>query len=78
MKSNFFIVRLKTFNNLLEEFKVHGNLKVKELKEMIKETLEIETDQQRLIYTGQVLENEKTLNFYKVDSGMTILLFPKN
>ena len=52
--------------------------KVKSLKNKIEEQLKVPVKDQRLLYSGAQLENERTLADYELESQSTILLGPSH
>ena len=45
---------------------------IAELKEKLAQMSDVSAERQRLIYSGRVMKNEETLEFYKVKSGNTV------
>merc|ERR1712179_446327 len=54
--------------------KVQKKDTVYSLKQKISEILAIEPSKQKLTYYGEVMEDDKTMDFYKVSDGQTIEL----
>jgi len=46
--------------------KVHHKMRVSELKELIEKQDQTPFDQQRLVYNGKQLEDERTLDYYNI------------
>ena len=53
---------------------VNHKTTVDEVKEQIKNKLEIDSSKQRLIFAGKVLENDKTLGGYDIQKNSTLHL----
>ncbi|CAK55813.1 unnamed protein product (macronuclear) [Paramecium tetraurelia] len=67
-------LKIKTLDNQITTFVVDPNNTVQQLKNVIQTQLNIPFDKQRLIYQGRVLENNKTLQEYKLQNDHVILL----
>ncbi|ETO20996.1 UBA domain protein Dph1, partial [Reticulomyxa filosa] len=67
---------VKTTNDERFQITVSSNATVLETKKAIEKSSSdnIEPDFQRLIYKGQVLKDDKSLNDYSVQDGHTIIL----
>ncbi|CAD8048593.1 unnamed protein product [Paramecium sonneborni] len=68
------ILKIKTLDNQITSFAIDPNNTVQQLKNEIQTKLNIPLDKQRLIYQGRVLENNKTLQDYKLQNDHVILL----
>ncbi|CAD8136736.1 unnamed protein product [Paramecium pentaurelia] len=67
-------LKIKTLDNQITSLVVDPNNTVQQLKQVIQTQLNIPFDKQRLIYQGRVLENNKTLQDYKLQNDHVILL----
>ena len=63
------MIYVKTLTGKTIEMDLRFNVLVDELKREIEKREGIPTDQQRIIFGGTQLENEKTLSHYKIDDG---------
>ncbi|CAD8052056.1 unnamed protein product [Paramecium sonneborni] len=68
------ILKIKTLDNQITPFAIDPNNTVQQLKNIIQTKLNIPLDKQRLIYQGRVLENNKSLQEYKLQNDHVILL----
>jgi hypothetical protein len=66
-------VNVKTLDSQTHPFSVKSTLTVKEFKAIIEPTVNVAADQQRLIYLGKVLADDKSLKDYDIH-GKTIHL----
>ncbi|KAJ3336861.1 Ubiquilin-3 [Gonapodya sp. JEL0774] len=71
-----FEVFVRTIDGKKTEISVIEGNTVEELKELLEEILEpsIPAADQRLIFSGRVMENERTVSFYNIKAGATINL----
>lgn len=67
-------VFVKGLNGKTSTFEVEFDQTISELKQMIQKKLDIDPDDQRLIFTGSQLENQKSLREYKLEIYSTIHL----
>ncbi len=67
-----FIVKTLSGKSIVCE--LNPKLTIHELKEAIFEAERLPVNQQRLVYKGKQLENDKTLGDYEIDNGSTIHL----
>ncbi|CAD8142037.1 unnamed protein product [Paramecium octaurelia] len=67
-------LKIKTLDNQITSFSIDPNNTVQQLKNVIQNKLNIPFDKQRLIYQGRVLENNKTLQDYKLQNDHVVLL----
>lgn len=73
MESQDVSVNVKTLDSLTHPFSVKSTLTVKQFKAVIEPTVNVAADQQRLIYCGKVLADDKNLKDYDIH-GKTIHL----
>ena len=52
--------------------KVHHKMRVSELKEIIEKQDQTPFDQQRLVYNGKQLEDERTLDYYNITQDTVV------
>lgn len=67
-------IRVKNQSNIIAEIKVHSNYTISEVKKEILDQTKIEIDQQKLIYAGKVLEDDKTVSDYNIEVNDTVHL----
>ena len=67
-------IKVKTLNSTTLPFKIYTHETVGGLKNKIFQKIRISTLNQRLIYQGKVLKNEKTISDYKLDDNDVIHL----
>ncbi|EGG18599.1 hypothetical protein DFA_04093 [Cavenderia fasciculata] len=67
-------INVKQLDGKVYTLKVTLATKVPELKEQLHELSGINTALQRLIYKGKVLRDDKDLDFYKIEDGVTLHL----
>lgn len=65
-------VSIKTLSGRQQQFNFEPSSKVMEVKTALQEKEGIQVEQIRLIYAGRQLNDEKTLEFYKVQPGAVI------
>lgn len=63
---------VKSSNDAKYTVSIASHASVAELKIKLAEVADVPVERQRLIYSGRVLKNEETLDFYKVKSGNTV------
>ena len=68
------IIKVKNLAGRIAEISAEPTDTVEKLKELIEEKEGIPPVQQRLIFGGRGIADEKTLEFYKIESGHTIHL----
>jgi hypothetical protein len=71
-----FPIQIRSLTGKHTEIKVHHKMRVSELKDMIERADQTPFDQQRLVYNGKQLEDERTLDYYdiKEDTIVHIIL----
>ena len=71
-----FPIQIKSLTGKHTEIKVHHKMTVTELKDTIERVDQTPFDQQRLVYNGKQLEDERTLDYYdiKQDTVVHIIL----
>ena len=65
-------IYLKTLTGKVYDFEVDPNETINDLKPKIQEKLGIPLNQQRLLYDGKQLEEDKTFIFYNIPNDSTI------
>ncbi|GBE84538.1 Polyubiquitin [Sparassis crispa] len=65
---------VKTMNDMSISIILHPTVKVVSMKGKIEETLHIPAADQRLLYSGQELEDDRTLEDYTLESKSTIVI----
>jgi hypothetical protein len=65
--NNIITVKVKTLNSTTFPIDIHKRAKISELKKEIFQKVRIHFNNQKLIFQGKVLENEKSLNDYKIE-----------
>jgi len=68
-------VRILDLNGKFFNIACHLDWTVAQMKQKVLESTEVAVTSQRLIYRGRVLEDDATLDSYKVEDGITIHLF---
>ena len=68
------LIKVKLLNGQYKSIEVESSCKVIELKQMLEETEGISPEQQRLIFAGKQLPDEKTLQQLKIGEGTQISL----
>ncbi|KAK1948416.1 Ubiquitin domain-containing protein DSK2b [Phytophthora citrophthora] len=68
-------VRILDLNGKFFNIACHLDWNVAQMKQKVMESTEVAVASQRLIYRGRVLEDESSLESYKVEDGHTIHLF---
>jgi ubiquitin C len=71
---NEMTIEVKTLTGKLLKIKVPENVRVEDFKEMIEQVAGTPTDQQRIIFSGKQLENERTLTEYNIQNNSTVHL----
>lgn len=71
-----FPIQVRSLTGKHTEIKAHHKMTVAELKNKIQEADQTPLDQQRLVYNGKQLEDERTLDYYNIvkDSIVHIIL----
>jgi len=71
-----FPIQIKSLTGKYTELKVHHKMTVSEVKDAIERVDQTPFDQQRLVYNGKQLEDERTLDYYdiKQDTVVHIIL----
>lgn len=71
-----FPIQIRSLTGKETLIKVHHKMRVSELKEMIEKQDQTPFDQQRLVYNGKQLEDERTLDYYNIiqDTVVHIIL----
>ena len=67
-------IHVKTMTGKTLTIKITYNMKIIKLKELIQDNYGTQVDQQRLIYSGQYLEDNRTIDSYKIKSKTIHLL----
>jgi len=70
--SNKLQLNVKGPSELKLEITIDADKTVKDLKEAIAKSSDVEAERQRLIYSGRVLKDEDQLSVYKIQSGNTL------
>lgn len=73
-KEERFQIYVKTLTGKSFTLFAHASLPLEDLKEMIQKSEGIPTDQQRLIFAGEQMEDGNTLDFYGIQKESTIHL----
>ena len=71
-------VRLVSYKCKEQIFDVENTTKIKELKEKLKNELKVDIEDIKLLYASQNLEDNQTLEYYKIKNDTTIFYFNKN
>ena len=61
------VVKIKTLNSTTFPINIHKKSLISELKRVIFQKVRIHSNNQKLIYQGKVLENDKTISDYKIE-----------
>jgi hypothetical protein len=67
-----FPIQIKSLTGKHTEIKVHHKMTVSELKNAIERVDQTPFDQQRLVYNGKQLEDERTLDYYDIKQDTVI------
>jgi hypothetical protein len=72
----YFPIQIRSLTGKDTLLKVHHKMRVSELKELIEKQDQTPFDQQRLVYNGKQLEDERTLDYYNIiqDTVVHIIL----
>jgi len=73
-RSGIFQIFVLSLNGRTRTFRVYSSMKVSTLKALIEQVGGIRPDQQRLLYGGKQLEDERILADYKIEKEATIHL----
>ncbi|ORY29013.1 ubiquitin-related domain-containing protein [Naematelia encephala] len=68
------LLKIKTLTGKEVEIDVQPEWQVKKVKEQVEEKQGIPPDQQRLIFGGKAMADEKPLTFYNITAGAAIHL----
>ena len=68
------LIKVKLLNGVCKNIEVEPTMKIIELKQMLEEAEGISPEQQRLIFAGKQLADEKTLQDLKIGAGTQISL----
>jgi hypothetical protein len=71
-----FPIQIRSLTGKETRLKVHHKMRVSELKELIEKQDQTPFDQQRIVYNGKQLEDERTLDYYNIiqDTVVHIIL----
>ena len=69
---NDFPIQIRSLTGKHTELKVHHKMRVFELKEMIEKQDQTPFEQQRLVYNGKQLEDERTLDYYNITQDTVV------
>jgi uncharacterized ubiquitin-like protein YukD len=61
-------IRIKTLNNKIFDFSLPKNITILELKNNIMERMEVPICKQRIVHKGKLMQNNKTLESYNLES----------
>ena len=64
---NEIVVKIKTLNSTTFPINIHKKSPISELKRAIYQKIRIHSNNQKLIFRGRVLENDKTISDYKIE-----------
>ena len=67
-----FPIQIKSLTGKYTELKVHHKMTVSEVKNAIEQVDQTPFDQQRLVYNGKQLEDERTLDYYDIKQDTVI------
>jgi hypothetical protein len=67
-----FPIQIRSLTGKETPIKVHHKMIVSELKEMIEKIDQTPFDQQRLVYNGKQLEDERTLDYYNIQKDTVV------
>lgn len=67
-------IKVKNLAGRIAQIDVDSEDTIQRLKELIEEKEGIPPEQQRLIFGGKAVADEKKLSFYKIESGNTLHL----
>ena len=70
-------IQIKTLNNKIFDFSLPKNITILELKNNIMERMEVPICKQRIVYKGKLMQNNKTLESYNIQSGQILHLIAK-
>ena len=68
------LIKIKLLNGQFKQIEIESTDKIIKLKEMLEESEGISPEQQRLIFGGKQLQDDKTLQEQKIVSGTQINL----
>lgn len=67
-----FPIQIRSLTGKNIDVKVHHKMYVSELKELIEKQDQTRFDQQRLVYNGKQLEDERTLDYYNITQDTVV------
>jgi hypothetical protein len=73
-QTNKMKIKVKTITGNLHIFEAKENDKISALKLVIEEKVAIHPDQQRLVHSGKILPDDKTITELKINETMTLQL----
>jgi len=65
-------IHIRSLTGKHTEIKVHHKMRVSELKKLIEKQDQTPFDQQRLVYNGKQLEDERTLDYYNITQDTVV------
>ena len=65
-------IQIRSLTGKHTEIKVHHKMRVSELKVLIEKQDQTPFDQQRLVYNGKQLEDERTLDYYNITQDTVV------
>jgi len=65
-------IQIRSLTGKYTEIKVHHKMRVSELKELIETQDQTPFDQQRLVYNGKQLEDERNLDYYNITQDTVV------
>jgi hypothetical protein len=67
-----FLIQIRSLTGKETHTRVHHKMRVSELKELIEKQNQTPFDQQRLVYNGKQLEDERTLDYYNITQDTVV------